>query len=97
MNRNDTATFTVVATGGGITYQWEIDGVERNDTDNKIVGATTGSLRVLNAQDDDEGDYTCVVTNSAGDTDTSDPATLTVSKLTEATIVKQQLCVCVYW
>ena len=34
----------------------------------------------MNAQNDDEGSYTCVVTNGAGDSVTSDAASLIVGK-----------------
>lgn len=91
VNRNSTAVFTVVASGGGtITYQWQIGDVDLNDTENEIVGANTGNLQVLNAQDADEGIYTCVVTNSANDFETSDPAMLTVGKLTLHVLVSHQ-------
>ena len=78
VNRNGDASFTVEATGGGLTYQWLRDDMNLNDTDTGLEGSTTSTLRVLNAQNDDEGDYTCVITNSAGDTDTTAVARLTV-------------------
>ena len=95
VNRNDTATFTVEATAGGdLTYEWRRDDVNLNDTDNEIMGATTNTLKVLNTQNDDEGDYTCIVTNSGGNFETSDAATLTVGKLTGSE--NQQVCRC-WW
>ncbi|MDF9832450.1 autotransporter-associated beta strand protein/T5SS/PEP-CTERM-associated repeat protein [Ereboglobus sp. PH5-5] len=65
------ATFTVTATGAGLTYQWK-----KNGTD--IPGATNANLVVTNAQKSDAGNYTVVVTNPAG-SKTSNPATLTVN------------------
>ncbi|MDF9827773.1 autotransporter-associated beta strand protein/T5SS/PEP-CTERM-associated repeat protein [Ereboglobus sp. PH5-10] len=67
----DSTTFTVTATGAGLTYQWK-----KNGTD--IPGATNANLVVTNAQKSDAGSYTVVVTNPAG-SKTSNPATLTVN------------------
>ena len=99
VNRNDTAEFTVVATGGGLTYQWQKDGADLNGTDNELEGISGATLRVLNAQNDDEGSYTCVVTNAGSDMETSSAATLTVGRLSRRYTCKQvhQLllaCVC---
>jgi pimeloyl-ACP methyl ester carboxylesterase len=64
-------TFTVAASGYPIpTYQWQKDGTV-------IVGATGSSYTITNALLADAGNYTVVVTNSAG-SKTSDPAMLTV-------------------
>ncbi|MDF9832449.1 putative repeat protein (TIGR02543 family) [Ereboglobus sp. PH5-5] len=67
----DSTTFSVTATGVGLTYQWK-----KNGTD--IPGATNANLVVTNAQKSDAGNYTVVVTNPAG-SKTSNPATLTVN------------------
>ncbi|MEC1768098.1 DUF4073 domain-containing protein, partial [Schinkia azotoformans] len=67
-----TATFTVIATGDApLSYQWKKDGID-------IAGATSASLTINNAQESDEGSYTVVVTNGAGNV-TSTAATLTVN------------------
>ncbi|KEF37651.1 immunoglobulin I-set domain-containing protein, partial [Schinkia azotoformans MEV2011] len=67
-----TATFTVIATGDApLSYQWKKDGID-------IAGATSASLTINNAQETDEGSYTVVVTNAAGNV-TSTAATLTVT------------------
>ena len=75
-----TATFTVTADGGSLTYQWQY----RNDNGtnwNDITGATGSSyttdavtLEMNNYQ------YQCMVRNSAGSV-TSDPVTLTVNSV----------------
>ena len=66
------ATFTVTATGAPTpTYQWRFDGSE-------ISGATSSSYTVSSAALTNAGDYTVVVTNTAGAV-TSTAATLTVT------------------
>ena len=81
MSMNDTAIFTVVATGDELIYQWQRDGSNLMDTSGMLEGVTTAMLMVLNVQGEDEGSYRCVVTNGAGDSVTSDDAILTVGKL----------------
>lgn len=81
MSMNDTALFTVVATGDELIYQWQRDGSNLMDTSGMLEGVTTATLMVLNVQGEDEGSYRCVVTNGAGDSVTSDDAILTVGKL----------------
>jgi hypothetical protein len=53
------ATFSVTATGAALTYQWHKNG-------NPIPGATGASLTLTNVQAADAGNYTVVVSNSAG-------------------------------
>ena len=66
------ASFSVVASGTGpLTYQWKKGGVN-------ISGATSSSYSIASAQTGDAGNYTVVVTNSAGSA-TSNSATLTVN------------------
>ena len=67
-----TTTFTVVATGAApFSYQWRKDGTA-------ISGATNGTLTLSSVQSTDAGNYTVVITNSAGST-TSSAATLAVT------------------
>jgi len=68
-------TFSVDATGGALTYQWQKDG-------NDIQGATSSSYIIDIVSTADAGDYTVVVTNSCGSV-TSNVATLTVNPLPE--------------
>ena len=71
VNQDASATFTVVATGGGtLAYQWK-----RGTTD---VGTNSASLTVPSAQAGDAGSYTVVVTNTSGSV-TSAAASLTVN------------------
>ena len=60
LNRGQTATFTVVATGTApLAYQWNKDGVA-------LDGATTATLTILGVQPVSAGAYTVSVTNAAG-------------------------------
>ena len=61
------ATFTVVASGDGLTYQWfGPSGVALVDIPGKIAGATTASLRITNVESGDVGSYHVRVTNAGG-------------------------------
>jgi uncharacterized protein YdaL len=65
------ATFTVVATGGGtLGYQWQFNGTN-------AVGGNSPSLTLTNVQAANAGSYTVVVTNAYGSA-TSAAATLTL-------------------
>jgi hypothetical protein len=67
----DTVIFTVMASGSGtLLYQWR-----RNGTD--LIGQNSSQLTLNNVQPVNEGNYTVVVTNSAGSI-TSMVASLTV-------------------
>lgn len=71
-NEGDTATFTVVASGDDLSYQWKKNGTA-------IAGATAASYTTSAlAAADDQSLYSVTVTN-AGGTVTSDNATLTVT------------------
>jgi len=74
VNQGATATFTVTATGvpTSFTYQWKKDGTD-------IIGATSGTLAIANAQPADEGSYAVVVSNGVGSPATSTGAALTVN------------------
>ena len=66
-----TATFSVVAAGSSLTYQWKKNGAD-------ISGATSSTYAIPATTSADSGDYSVVVTNSAG-TVTSAAASLTVT------------------
>lgn len=68
------ATFTIFATGGSLTYQWQ-------KNNQNINGATSNSYTVTGATASDIADYSVKVTNSEG-TVTSDAASLTISSTT---------------
>jgi hypothetical protein len=75
-------TFAVVATGTTPTYQWAKGGTS-------ITGATNASLMLTNVQTADAGNYTVVVSNSAGNV-TSSVASLTVNAAQSAAPVFTQ-------
>ena len=68
----------VEAKGSDLTYQWHRNGVNLTD-DTKYSGTTSATLTVMNVVKEDEGNFTCVVTN-VGDSVTSSAAQLTVCK-----------------
>lgn len=77
----ETATFTIVASGTDLTYQWQID---RNDGNGwvNIVGAMATSYTTSTVNISCNGfKYQCVVSNAAG-TVTSNTAVLTVTENT---------------
>jgi hypothetical protein len=77
------ATFTVTASGGGLSYQWQEDSGSgfSNITDGGVYsGATTASLLITNPPVGmDSYQYRCVVTNSCGSATSNGNATLTVT------------------
>ena len=71
-------TFTVMATGAGsLTYQWQLNGADLDPPPAGVSDATTNTLTITNVEESNEGMYRCVVTNAAGDTNSS-AAQLTV-------------------
>lgn len=76
------ASFSVVATGTNLVYQWHKNGVP-------IAGQTNASLNLVNVQPSDAGDYTVVVSNLVNGVPvngiTSSVATLTVTAPTPPT------------
>jgi hypothetical protein len=75
-----TASFTVVATGPSLTYQWRKGGTPLSNGGN-ISGATSASLVISNTTGADAGSYDVVVTSTCGSPVTSAAATLTVNPL----------------
>ncbi|MCQ2457630.1 MAG: leucine-rich repeat protein [Clostridia bacterium] len=74
------ATFTVVANGAGLTYQWQYrtssTATWKNTT---ATGCTTASLTVAVTATKNGYQYHCIVKDKYGASVTSDAATLTVS------------------
>jgi uncharacterized repeat protein (TIGR02543 family) len=78
VTEGQTVIFTVVATGDEpFNYQWKKNNLDLTD-DDRISGATTATLTISNAQVSDAGNYTCYVSNPAGNA-MSETATLTVT------------------
>ena len=76
VNGTEVATFSVEATGGGLTYQWRRNGDSLSEVAGKMEGVNSPALMVLDAQFEDEGFYSCVVINGAGDSEISNEAFL---------------------
>lgn len=75
------ATFSVDAAGTApFTYQWRRDGVALADEPNRISGAATPTLTLVNTTESDAGHYACVVANPC-DRVVSAAATLRVCDL----------------
>jgi hypothetical protein len=72
-----TVTLAVTATGTApLSYQWQVNGTNLVNG-GSISGATTNALKITNAQTNNSGSYTVIVTNVAGSV-TSSNAVLTV-------------------
>jgi len=74
ISAGDTATFTVAATGGPLTYRWQRNGIN--------LSATSDTLTIANVQLGNAGDYRVIVTSPIN-TVTSVVARLTVTSDTE--------------
>ena len=69
------ATFTTMVTGVGsnnFTYQWRHNGTI-------ISGETGDTLVITNVMESDGGNYSCIVDNQLGNTNTSNVVILTVT------------------
>jgi len=74
-------SFTVVATGYPLNYQWRKDGVD-------LAGATSATYSLLPfAHANHAGNYTVVVGNSVGSLTSAPPAVLTVNPAAPGTVV----------
>lgn len=74
------ASFSVVAAGQNLSYQWLKGSYALNDT-SKFSGATTATLTILSpVSPDDDGFYSVMISNAAGSM-TSSQSLLTVCKL----------------
>ena len=79
VKEDETAAFTVTASGSDLTYQWQ-QSTDSGSTWTNIDGATSKTYTISNAAPDWDGrQYRCVVTNSVGSV-TSSAATLTVQE-----------------
>ncbi len=76
----NTASFTVVADGEQLVYQWQVNGTNINNTAGRYSGTTTSTLNVYNITDSDSAlVFVCVITNTAGST-SSLPAQIVICK-----------------
>jgi len=72
-NEGESATFSVIASGAELNYQWQFNG-------GNITGATNSALTISPVTAANEGEYLVVVSNRAA-TATSRPASLSVTPL----------------
>ncbi|UPT71336.1 MAG: T9SS type A sorting domain-containing protein [Flavobacterium sp. JAD_PAG50586_2] len=79
----ETATFTVAATGAGLTYQWRKGGVDIVIAGNASAGTATLTLTNVSLSESDT--YDVVVTSTCGSPVTSAGAVLTVKAVPTAT------------
>jgi hypothetical protein len=77
VSKGDTATFTVVATGSALRYQWFFNGAI-------VINATNSTLTIPNVQTNHAGLYWVVLTNELG------KATSAVAQLTVSEVAKLQ-------
>ena len=90
VNRNGLVSFSVTideAMGEEFTYQWLRNGSDLMEMPGKFEGVNTSELMIIDAQNEDEGSYQCVIVNGAGDSVTSNEAFLSVGKLLQSNIV----------
>ncbi len=76
VSRCETVSFSVGASGGSLSYQWQRNGVD-------LVGATQATLQLNAAAADDGARYSVTISNSAGQVK-SEAATLNVAAVDEA-------------
>ncbi|MCX7696777.1 MAG: immunoglobulin domain-containing protein [Bacteroidales bacterium] len=82
INEGSNATFTVVASGTNLTYQWQKDGVNLSNNSH-ISGANSSTLQIFNVTPADQGYYRCIVNGTCGNA-TSNSALLLVDPLSIA-------------
>ena len=87
-----TATFTVAASGTGLSYQWQKNSANIANGGH-YSGVTTTTLTVSSADASDAASYRCVVTNAGGSA-TSNAAALTVKAATTVTQQPAAQAVC---
>ncbi len=80
-------SYTVAATGGGLTFQWRKDGTNLN-------GATANQLTLNNVSPTNAGSYDCVVSSSCGAPVTSNAVTLNVDPAASITTQPQAQTLC---
>ncbi len=87
VSSGQTATFSVVATGDQLSYQWQLDPPGTGGWAD-ISGATSASYTTPAATSGMSGSrYRCNVFGAAGSSDQSDPATLSVEQTAKPEIV----------
>lgn len=88
-----TAAFSITASGTGITYQWQKNGVNVVNSAN-IFGATSNSLTITGTATTDAGNYTCIVTGTCSPAKTSTSVALVVNSTASITTNPSSAIVC---
>jgi len=88
----ETATFTITATGPGITYQWYKGSVAIDDILNP--SAATATLTLTNVSASDAANYDCIVTATCGTPVTSDIVALIVNPLPVVAVNPTSASIC---
>ena len=79
VSAGETATFTVAATGSGLTYQWQVKtSATASWKSTTLNGCKTSELSFAAAESYNNRQYRCVVTDANGNKLYSDPATLKI-------------------
>lgn len=68
------------ASGGGLTYKWQRNGENIPSNNSRFEGVFEAVLTINDTKVEDAGVYECIVYNGAGDSITTNEATLSVSK-----------------
>ena len=84
VNRNEAGlvffTVTIQLSDEEFTYQWQRNGSDLMESPGKFGGVKTSMLTIIDAQNEDENSYQCVIYNGAGDGVRSNKAFLSVGK-----------------
>lgn len=82
---NNNVSFSVAATGTApLSFQWQKNGVNLVDG-TKVAGSTTSTLKLSSIQSADAGNYSVLVSNSAGSTASATAALTVTNPLTITT------------
>ena len=86
---NAYVTFTVKASGTGLSYQWQFSPDGKTWSNTKMTGYNTNTLTVQALSYRNNYEYRCVITDAQGNSATSDGAKLTIGTVTELRIIDQ--------
>ena len=84
-----TAKFTVVATGTGLTYQWQLK-KGSSWADLSSGGAKTASMSIKVDASKNGKTYRCLITNAAGEQLATNEVTITVKQPSNAIVITKQ-------
>lgn len=84
INRGDFGSFNATISQDleeEFIYQWQRNGSDLVEMPGKFEGVNSSELTIIDARNEDEGSYQCVILNGAGDSVRSNRAFLSVGKL----------------